>query len=121
MTSATVNNPGATTHVGDLDSSTTAKGNTWTALITITVHDANHAPLAGATVSGSWSLGSAGLIVHDRQQRAVHGQQIGDVEARGVGDVHCERRHGSIKDGYASSLNHDPDGDSNGTSVTVSR
>ena len=120
VTSATVNNPGATTHVGDLDSSTTAKGNTWTALITITVHDANHAPLAGATVSGSWSLGSAGSSCTTGSNGQCTVSRSG-ISKRAVSVTFIVNDVTAPSKTYASSLNHDPDGDSNGTSVTVSR
>ena len=56
----TVDNPvAATVHVGDLDGSSTNSGWRWFATVTILVHDATHAPVAGANVSGSWSRGSA--------------------------------------------------------------
>src|SRR5215216_1006736 len=54
--------PGATTtkHIGDLDGTSTSQGSKWTAALTISVHDANHNPLANATVTGKWSNGATG-------------------------------------------------------------
>jgi hypothetical protein len=51
---------GTGTHVGTLTSSTTKSGNSWSATVTIAVHDANHALLAGAAVTGTWSGGISG-------------------------------------------------------------
>lgn len=55
--------PGATTdvHAGDvIGSSSAGSRNRWNASVTITVHDASHASVSGATVSGSWSNGTTG-------------------------------------------------------------
>ena len=38
-------------HVADLDGGTATSKNTWTASVTITVQDANSAPMSGATVT----------------------------------------------------------------------
>jgi hypothetical protein len=43
-------------HVGDLDGSAQAKRRWWRAVVTITVHDADHNLVANATVSGIWSI-----------------------------------------------------------------
>ena len=62
MTRTPTPGPGATTtmHVGDLDGTSTSQSNRWTATVTITVHDANHNPLANATVMGNWRNGASG-------------------------------------------------------------
>jgi len=49
-----------TMHVGDLDGSSTRQSNRWKAIVTITLHDASHNPLAKATVTGTWSNGATG-------------------------------------------------------------
>ena len=43
-------------HIGNLDATTSRSGNTWSATVVITVHDGNHNPLNGATVTGHWSV-----------------------------------------------------------------
>ena len=49
------------THVGDLSGAGVAgKGGNWRADVTIAVHDAAHAAVAGVTVTGSWSGGTSG-------------------------------------------------------------
>jgi subtilisin family serine protease len=123
--SVTVNNGGggggggddpATTHIGDLDASSVNNGSTWTAQVTITVHNG-----AGATVHGSWSNGASGLA-----SCAVNGSGQCMVSAGGI-----PKRTGTVtfsitdiiggSTDYDASDNHDPDGDSNGTSITVSK
>jgi PKD repeat protein len=50
--------PDGTMHVADLDgSSSSGRGQAWTAMVTISVVDDADTPLVGATVSGSWSTG----------------------------------------------------------------
>ncbi|MDY7076208.1 MAG: Ig-like domain-containing protein [Chloroflexota bacterium] len=117
----TVDN-GATMHVGDLDGSSNWIWGTviWRATVTIEVHDANHNPVDGATVSGSWSGGASG-----------------SGECTTGSDGRCSVSTGYIWRGYSSTTftvnnvadslvyepadNHDPDGDSDGTIITVYR
>jgi hypothetical protein len=54
-TSTTVNAPSIGIHVGDLDGFPMRSASSWSATVEIAVHDANHAPLNGATVVGRWS------------------------------------------------------------------
>ena len=49
-----------TLHVGGLSSSTSKKGSRWTASLTITVHDAFHQSVSGATVYVTLSGGASG-------------------------------------------------------------
>jgi hypothetical protein len=106
-------------HVGDLDRAITNQGSTWTAIATTTVHDSNHRPVANATVSGSWSSGGTGsCTTNGSGQCAVPKSTIpkstGSVIFT-VGNV----THATLT--YNSADNHDPDGDSNGTRITLSR
>ncbi len=49
-------------HVGDLDGSATNLKKNWMANATATVHDADHIPVADATVSGSWSTDGGATV-----------------------------------------------------------
>jgi VCBS repeat-containing protein len=107
-------------HVGDLDAiPETAPRNRWNAMVNITVHDAMNLPVANAEVSGSWSAGATG-----------GGTCITDT------DGSCEVKKNNIKSNvssvtftvegsthpsltYKPSANDDPDGDSNGTWITI--
>ncbi|MGH9033391.1 MAG: CARDB domain-containing protein, partial [Acidimicrobiia bacterium] len=125
-TSVTVTSPNIEIHVGDLDgaASDDGKGN-WSATVEIAVHDANHAPLNGATVVGRWSV--SGL----NSDRCA----TGDLGGNGTCIVFFPGlSKGSAKSvtftvtsvtmsgqTYVQGQNHDADGSSNGTSVTVGK
>lgn len=110
-----------TMHVGDLDGASTNNGSTWTAAVTIAVHTVDHEPLAGAVVSGSWSNGTSGSSscttgVDGRCTVTQSGiaKRISSVTFA-VGTVTAS----SLT--YASVGNHDSDGDSDGTNITVAK
>ncbi len=105
-------------HVGDIDGSTaSARGGKWDAYVTVTVHDAADAAVSGVTVVASWSEGTAASCVTD-------GSGVCDLNL-----INIRRNLGSVtlmvNDitgsgwGYDSGANHDPDGDSNGTAITL--
>lgn len=112
--------PNQTMHVGDLDgSSTPANGGRWHATVTITVHDAGDNPLVNATVSGSWSNGASGsgsCTTNGSGQCAVTKNNIKSNQSSVTFTVTnvAETTHT-----YDANANHDPDGDSNGTAITV--
>jgi thermitase len=110
--------PTVSVHVGDMDASASAtQGGRWTAIVTIVVHDAAETPVSGISVAGSWSGGASG------------GSSC--VTVSGVCQVSKQVQKNSASAtfsvtslsgaSYAAALNHDPDGDSSGTAVTVSR
>src|SRR5947199_171875 len=113
-------------HVGNLDGVADTSGNTgtWSATVRITAHDVKHNLLNGVTVSGSWNGSSSDV------------GQCSTSDAGGTGT--CSVVLSSIPNAtrlvsfavtamtlsgyvYKSSANHDPDGSSNGFSVTVKR
>jgi hypothetical protein len=114
--------PTGTMHVGDLGgAATSGSRGRWNASVTVTVHDQDHALLANASVSGSWSGGASGS---------------GSCTTNGSGE--CTVSKNNIKTNssnvtftvgnltlssfsYAPGSNHDPDGDSNGTSIIVNK
>ena len=106
-------------HVGDLDGSgVAAPRNRWDASVTITVHDAGETPIAGATVNGSWDVGGGGSCTTDASgQCSVIKNNIKGNEASATFTVTDVTRNAG--DTYDSGANHDPDGDSNGTSITI--
>ena len=114
----TVGNP-PTMHVGDLDGSSTAKGSRWNATVAITVHDASENAVSNATVSGSWSAGASGsgsCVTDASGQCSITLSKINQSSASVTFTVD-NVTHASIA--YDPGSNHDPDGDSNGTSITV--
>jgi len=116
----TVDNPVATTmHVGDLDGTTTDQGRTWSATVTITVHDANHNLVEGATVSGIWSGGYSGTASCTTDSNGQCSVTSGGIPKRNGSTTFMVEgvTHSSLE--YDATANHDPDGDSGGTSITV--
>jgi hypothetical protein len=117
--------PTVDVHVGDLDGFGQLNGtNRWQATVEVTVHDASHASLNGATVVGRWS--PAGL--------ASDTCTTGELGGNGT----CIFLFPSIKRSttfvtftvtsvtiagrtYQAAQNHDPDGSSNGTAQRVNR
>lgn len=117
----TVDNGASTMHVGDLDGTSASQLFFWNATVTITVHDANEGPVNGATVSGAWSTGLGGTTSCTTNSNGqcsvtraiIFNQQSGVTFS--VGNV----THSTLT--YQSSDNHDPDADSNGTNITISK
>ncbi|HUG15666.1 MAG TPA: S8 family serine peptidase [Thermomicrobiales bacterium] len=116
----TVSTLAATMHVADLDGSSANAGSSWAATVTITVHDANHAPIAGARVTGTWN-GSSTVVECT----------TGDDGTCSLTSPSVPKRTGSLtftvdnvshaSFSYDAGDNHDPDGDSNGTSITIAK
>lgn len=106
-------------HVGDLDSSSMAFRDTWTANGTITIHDEYHRPVYYATVIGAWSTeGPASCVTNESGQCTV----TADMIPRKIGSAtytvgNLEHSWGT----YEAVKNHDPDGDSSGNSITINR
>lgn len=107
------------THVGDLDGSRTTLQKAWNAFVTIEIHREDHQRVDGATVTGTWTGGSTASCTTDTAGRCVVSRYgIANksiaVTFTVVGVAHATRV-------YKPSANHDPDGGSNGTSITVQR
>ena len=123
-TSVTVNSSSTVIHIGNLDATTSRNGSNWSATVEITVHDADHNPLNGATVVGHWSvlglnsdtcttgdLGGNGTctVLFPSLKKNVFSVNFTVVSVTMAGRT------------YDRTLNHDPDGDSNGTTIRVNR
>ncbi len=110
----TVQSP-PTVHVADLEGSLSGKRNN-AAVATITVHDHNHNPLVGVVVSGTWTGGFTGTCTTDASGRCSVSRSWAKKQTSLTFTV-----TGLSKSGYTyrSGDNHDLDGDTNGTSVTV--
>ena len=116
--------PAVPMHIGDLDGSGSNDGTTWSATVEITVHGSDHTPLNGATVVGSWSvsglnadtcttgeLGGNGtcIVLFPSLKKSVKTVTFTVTSVTASGQT------------YQQSANHDVDGSSNGTKVTVKR
>lgn len=109
---------GGLLHVHDLDAvSATGPGPNWDATVTITVTDADENPVDGATVAGSWDDGSdVSCTTGTDGTCEVSGRFNGRKTTSATFTVTDVSRSG---DSYDDAANHDPDGDSDGTTITV--
>jgi len=108
-----------TIHIGDLDgSSRNVFWTIWAATVTMTVHNTDHNPVPSATVYGVFSDGSSVFqcTTGSNGRCSVQGYQwLRNSLTFTVTDIY----HVDLE--YEPVNNHDPDGDSNGTSITVNR
>jgi PKD repeat protein len=108
-----VNAP-STLHIADLDGSAISVRRMWTATVTVTVQDDSDALVSGATVSGTWRLGAIGSCTTTTNgtcsvsRRATANREVFTV----TGIMHASLT-------YDANVNADPDGDSNGTVITI--
>jgi hypothetical protein len=109
-------------HIGDLDRlSVNTSSNRWRATVTVKVVNGANQPVSGAKVTGAWSNGETGngscttatngtcKIVKNNIRRAVTSVRF---------TVNNVTKSGWT---YNAALNSDPDGDSNGTFITINR
>lgn len=111
--------PGASMHVGDLDGSSVINGNRWDATVTITVHDDSEAPVSGANVTGGWSAGATGnssCVTNASGQCSVTKTNLRSNIDNVTFSVSNVTKSGLT---YESGSNHDPDADSDGTTIIV--
>jgi hypothetical protein len=106
-------------HAGDLDGSTKVTGGSWTARVTITVHNASETPLSGALVSGSWSGGSggSGSCLTSSSGRCTISLASLPLSLPSVTFTITDITSSGLA--YQPSANHEPDGDSDGTVIAV--
>jgi subtilisin family serine protease len=112
-------------HVADLDPTAINQGGTWTAVVDVLVHDATGSPLAGAVVDfsyaserGSVAPGAATCTTGADGRCAV---SVGGILKRDGGISFTVTGIAAAEGTYSSADNHDPDGDSDGTAIAVSK
>ena len=104
-------------HLGDLDGATQRVSHAWNAFVTVTAHDSNHNPVANAIVSGSWSSGQTAVCsTNSIGQCSISRSGISNQTASVTFTVWAVT-HATVI--YNPAANHDLDGDSNGTRITV--
>jgi hypothetical protein len=105
-------------HVADLDGAISGK-NSWSAKVTVYVHDGSHSLARSAIVNVAWSNGAVGSCVTDRRGKCtVTSARLSSSTASISLTVTGIVDSGSV---YNPAANHDPDGSSNGTSIAVVR
>jgi subtilisin family serine protease len=110
-----------TVHMDDLDGSSISVKRRWNATVDILVHDVTEAPVAGANVSGLWSNGArgSGSCVTDTSGRCEITKTKLKNRVTSVTFTVSDIAHDSAT--YEPADNHDPDADSDGTTITVAR
>jgi PKD repeat protein len=106
-------------HAGDLDGASASIQNTWTATVSVVIHDRSHRGVANATVIGSWNdANTASCTTNASGQCTVSRSGIPKNTHSASFSVTNVTRSPYL---YTPAANHDPDGGSNGTTVRVSR
>jgi subtilisin len=109
-------------HVEDLDGTAGEKGKSgkWEAFVTVTVHDDAEQPVSGATVSAIWGDATSGSISGTTDAAGQVTFATGNMDTgSSVTFTVTNVAHSSLT--YDASSNDDPDGDSDGTAITVTR
>ncbi|WP_374689885.1 hypothetical protein [Promineifilum sp.] len=110
--------------VADLDGVAvyTSGGNRWKATVTIKVVNGSNVPVSGATVRGKWTNGATGNVSCKTNASGLCNIVKTDLRTNNVSSVTFTVTN-VIKSGqtYNAAANSDPDGDSNGTVIVISR
>lgn len=114
-----VTDPVTHVHCGDLDGSATVSRKNWSATVTVTIHDASHAVVSGATVTGSWSGGYTGVAVGTTGNDGTVMFASGSMNSKKTSVTFTITGVSGAGLTYEPKSNHDADGDSNGTVITV--
>jgi hypothetical protein len=113
--------PPVALRVTDLDGIGTADGKGWQATVTITILDANQSQVANATLSGAWAgdvTGQTSCATNSSGQCQLQSDKLGKQTAQVTFTVN-NVSHAALT--YQATANTDPDGDSNGTTITISK
>jgi subtilisin family serine protease len=106
-------------HVGDLDNTSVKTATNWTAKVTIVIHKTNESAGGGALVSGTWSDGTTGSGVCSTNGSGTCSISKTKVPLTTTSVRFTVTNVTLILSPYLKGLNHDPDGDSNGTTIVV--
>ena len=118
----TVNAPPANSlHCGDLDGTSANSGKYWKATVVVTIHNGVHAPVQNATVSIQWGGGASGTAsaTTDANGRCTFVSGNISKSSPNATLTISNVTHATLT--YSAAANHDPDGDSTGTIITVSK
>jgi PKD repeat protein len=106
-------------HVADLDGSRTVSKKSWTAKVTVMVHDASHLGASGAVVSGTWSTGGSGSCTTGTAGTCTTSRNnIPGGTTSTTFTVTGVTRSGAT---YTPNANHDPESDSNGVTIVINK
>jgi hypothetical protein len=120
MTPSPTAPPANAAHIADLDATGAVVKKGWQGKVTILVHDQAHKPVSSAVVLGSWSNNPG--VIRSCTTRKGTCRMTSDTLGTAVPEVTFTVTgvsHSTLA--YNLSANHDPDGDSNGTMITIRR
>lgn len=110
-----------TMHIGDLDRASAASGSKWNATVTIQVHNASEGVVAGATVTGKWTNGASGTVTCVTNSSGVCTITKTGLSSNTLSVTFTVNNITRSSMTYRSASNHDPDADSSGTVIIVSK
>ena len=108
--------PPATVHVGDLDDTSALLATGWRAQVRILVEDQGQAVVPGAVVTGKWPNGTTGTCTTNVSGLCKIGRKLAKSK---LSIVFTVTKVTSAVGAYKPADNHDPDGDSTGTKITL--
>ncbi|MDP9299976.1 MAG: hypothetical protein M3P43_03630, partial [Actinomycetota bacterium] len=108
--------PAPTVHVGDLDDTSALLATGWRAQVRILVEDQDRAVVAGAIVTGKWPNGTTGTCTTNASGLCRIDRKLAKSKRSIVFSV---TKVTSAVGAYKPTANHDPDGDSNGTKISL--
>ena len=106
-------------HAGDIDAVASGDKNMWSAVLTVTVHNASHQPVAGATVTGTWGGALSGTGTCTTGSSGTCVITSGAVRKRDSTVTFTISGIAASSVTYAAGDNHDPDGSSTGTTIVI--
>jgi hypothetical protein len=111
-----------TMHVGDIDVvniQTSGGSANWRATVSVSVHDSNHNPVSSVNVQYKWTYGSNTATGSCTTNAAGTCQAISANNSANPKLFEVTNLTGSMS--YTPVDNHDPDGDSNGTLISIAK
>ena len=112
--------PPVSLHVGDLDSFSSFDGRKqWSAIVTITVLDNKSIPVINVLVSGNWSNSTSGTSTCNTNGSGKCEVYSSSTGKNSVSFTVTNVSHYTLT--YDATANQDPDVDSNGTTIIVSK
>lgn len=110
-----------TMHVGDLDGRVELKGKSgrWGVFVTVAVHDSAHTALGDVTVNGTFSDAASASVSGTTAADGTVTFATGTLAGGDSVTFTVTGLAGTL--GYDSTANHDPDLDSDGTTITVTK
>ena len=104
-------------HIADLDGTKDVQRRYWTVFVNVTIHDSDHRPFS-AVVDGVWSTGEPGSCWADSSGVCTVTTTVPLSTKSVTFTVQNIRFNSAI---YDAARNHDVDGNTNGTGITVTR